>query len=80
MKLAQSGSATIWMMSPVSSAPRPSAPAGQWQTVPPAKWPPSRSSSSPFHSGRRSPVQCSMRGLGRMTCSASSACSRIGTS
>src|SRR5438270_56940 len=47
MKLTNRRSITTWIVSPVSRAPRPPAPAGQWRTAAPSKWPPRWTSVSP---------------------------------
>ena len=54
-------------MSPVSSAPRPSAPAAQCSTCAPAKWPPQRISVRPSPSSSVSPSQNTIAGSGRIT-------------
>lgn len=67
MKLICLGSMQICGWSPAMSAPRPSAPAGQWSTWNPSKWPPVRTRCVPPRRERASPVQNRTAGSGRMT-------------
>ena len=51
------GAGPTVIVSPLSKAPRPSAPAGQWQTVAPSKCPPNRTSRRPGKGSTLSPSQ-----------------------
>ena len=64
MKLTWRRSRTTWMVSPVSSAPRPSAPPAQCSTALPAKWPPQRIRVRPGAISRSSPFQIDDRLIG----------------
>ena len=61
MKLTQPRSSTTMIVSPVSSAPRPSDPSGQCSTHAPSKWPPMRATVTPG-TGSTSSSNSSMRG------------------
>ncbi len=65
MKLTQSRSCTTVIVSPVSSAPRPSDPAGQCSTAAPSKCPPIRASVSPG-TGSTASSKSSTRGGGSL--------------
>ena len=75
-----SRSAATCTISPLRIAPRPSAPSAQCSTVPPGKWPPSRSNVTPCAISSASPSQWRIAGSGRMTQSASATCRWTGQS
>ena len=61
-------------------APPPSAAAAQCATVPPGKWPPSRTRVTPGSTGRLSPSQSRIAGSGRTIQLRSAACRCTGAS
>src|SRR5262249_5482280 len=78
MKLTYLRSGINCTISPLNNAPRPSPPAAQCSTVPPAKWPPQRMSVTPRASGKVSPSHSLMTGSGRMIHCRSAACRWMG--